>query len=84
MGADFPSLIPKSSVARKKAWEAQRDAIYQEHKKLKGQHEHQKKHGVKDLLENLHWEVLEEIAARDGMAVTLTLALRSAPVRSGP
>ena len=36
----------------KKAWEAQRDAIYQEHKKLKGQHEHQKKHGVKDLLEN--------------------------------
>ncbi len=27
----------------KKAWEAQRDAIYQEHKKLKGQHEHQKK-----------------------------------------
>jgi hypothetical protein len=24
----------------------------QEHKKLKGQHEHQKKHGVKDLLEN--------------------------------
>jgi hypothetical protein len=36
----------------KKAWEAQRDEIYQEHKKLKGQHEHQKKHGVKDLLEN--------------------------------
>ncbi|HCU75475.1 MAG TPA: hypothetical protein DGS69_08115 [Acinetobacter baumannii] len=36
----------------KKAWEAQRDAIYQEHKQLKGQHEHQKKHGVKDLLEN--------------------------------
>ncbi|MFP0337693.1 MobQ family relaxase [Acinetobacter baumannii] len=36
----------------KKAWEAQRDEVYQEHKKLKGQHEHQKKHGVKDLLEN--------------------------------
>ncbi|WP_313484570.1 hypothetical protein, partial [Acinetobacter variabilis] len=36
----------------KKAWEAQRDTIYQEHKKLKGQHEHQKKHGVKELLQN--------------------------------
>ncbi|OID25688.1 hypothetical protein A7L52_15880, partial [Acinetobacter baumannii] len=36
----------------KKAWEAQRDKVYQEHKKLKGQHEHQKKHGMKDLLEN--------------------------------
>jgi hypothetical protein len=36
----------------KKAWETQRDEIYQEHKKLKGQHEHQKKHGVKDLLDN--------------------------------
>ena len=27
----------------KKAWEAQRDAIYQEHKQLKGKHEYQKK-----------------------------------------
>lgn len=36
----------------KKAWEAQRDAIYQEHKQLKGKHEYQKKNGVKDLLEN--------------------------------
>lgn len=36
----------------KKAWEAQGDAIYQEHKELKGQHEYQKKNGVKDLLEN--------------------------------
>lgn len=36
----------------KKAWEAQRDAIYQEHKQLKGRHEYQKKNGVKDLLEN--------------------------------
>src|SRR5690606_39175674 len=36
----------------KKAWEAQRDALYQEHKQLKGQHEHQKKHGVKALLES--------------------------------
>ena len=26
-----------------KAWEAQRDAIYQEHKQLKGRHEYQKK-----------------------------------------
>jgi hypothetical protein len=39
---------------KKKAWEAQRDAIYQEHKQLKGRHEYQKKkkNGVKDLLEN--------------------------------
>ena len=36
----------------KKAWETQREAIYQEHKKLKGQHEHQKKNGVKELLQN--------------------------------
>ena len=36
----------------KKAWEAQRDAIYQEHKQRKGRHEYQKKNGVKDLLEN--------------------------------
>lgn len=36
----------------KKAWEAQRDAIYQEHKQLKDRHEYQKKNGVKDLLEN--------------------------------
>ena len=36
----------------KKAWEAQRYAIYQEHKQLKGRHEYQKKNGVKDLLEN--------------------------------
>ncbi|WP_303275638.1 MobQ family relaxase [Acinetobacter soli] len=36
----------------KKAWEAQRDAIYQEHKQLKGKHEYQKKNGVKDLLES--------------------------------
>lgn len=36
----------------KKTWEAQRDAIYQEHKQLKGRHEYQKKNGVKDLLEN--------------------------------
>ncbi|MDV4237335.1 hypothetical protein MSG73_17155, partial [Acinetobacter baumannii] len=33
-------------------WEAQRDAIYQEHKQLKDRHEYQKKNGVKDLLEN--------------------------------
>ncbi|MEQ1348815.1 MobQ family relaxase [Acinetobacter lwoffii] len=36
----------------KKAWEAQRDALYQEHKQLKSQHEQQKKNGVKELLEN--------------------------------
>src|SRR5690606_15008206 len=36
----------------KKAWETQREAIYQEHKQLKGKHEYQKKNGVKDLLEN--------------------------------
>ena len=36
----------------KKAWEAQRNALYQEHKQLKGRHEYQKKNGVKDLLEN--------------------------------
>lgn len=36
----------------KKAWEAQRDGLYQEHKQLKSRHEHQKKHGVKELLEN--------------------------------
>lgn len=35
----------------KKAWEAQRDALYQEYKQLKGQHEQQKKSGVKELLE---------------------------------
>ncbi|OTG70486.1 nickase [Acinetobacter terrae] len=36
----------------KKAWEAQRDALYQEHKQLKSQHEQQKKNGVKELLQN--------------------------------
>ena len=36
----------------KKAWEAQRNALYQEHKQLKSQHEQQKKNGVKELLEN--------------------------------
>ena len=36
----------------KKAWEAQRDRLYQEHKQLKSRHEHQKKNGVKELLEN--------------------------------
>ena len=33
----------------KKAWEAQRNAIYQEHKQLKGRHEYQKKNGVESI-----------------------------------